>query len=336
MNKPHSIIIPVAAMLAILAVLLIFMCLPLGQTTADASGGVTDLRLADMGGSVYQLTGEWQYTPGRLFAPEGFPADAPVVSLPETWGFGKDNLNNCATYRLTILTNDRRQLQMYIPEIYTAYALWINGEYIRGAGVVSDNPAGGVPAFSISMVPVKAVDGKVEVVIQASNYHWMRPHMNNVLKLSESDTMYSWLFRTRILYCLALGFIFSAAFYHFALFIMRHKMTMYFIFSLLCLITFIRFTMETDGIFSLLGWYLTVPGEIAGRIYLVTYFLHASFSGVFGVYVFNRELSAKYFKQIVGYCVLGAEWTTRRRVSITRAAVAAERYVNAGGVAAAR
>ena len=116
--KKSTLTIPIAIMLAILAVILVFMCLPLGQTRGGAASGILDLRTVDLSDSVYQLTGEWQYISERFCPPEDFPDDAPLIFIPKNWGGTDDYLNTYGTYRLIVHTNDSRLLTLYIPEIY--------------------------------------------------------------------------------------------------------------------------------------------------------------------------------------------------------------------------
>ena len=155
--------------------------------------------------------------------------------------------------------------------------------------MVADNPKDGNPTYETVLVPVKAVNGRIEIVIQASNYHWMRPHLNNVLKLGENDNMYSWFYRTRTLYTLAMGFILAAAFYHFALYIMRRKMTVYLLFSLLCFVCFWRLALETDGLSDLTGWFSSASGILDAKIFICLFFLHGAFIAMFSLYVFDRD-----------------------------------------------
>lgn len=297
-------IFPICMTFIILAVVLVFMCLPLGQTHGEAAGGTLDLRASDIAGSIYQLTGEWQITPDRLVGPETFPDDAPCLMLPNNWGGADSRLNCCATYRLVIFTDETRQLALYIPEIYTAYRLYINGEFVRGAGVVSETAEEGKPSFESVIVPVRAADGKVEIVVQASNYHWMRPHMNNVLKLSESDSMNSWFFRTRTIYVLAMGFILAAAFYHFVLYVMRRKMTVNLLFSLLSLLCFWRLALETDGLSDFTGWFSMATGVLDARIYLLLFFLHSACIAAFSLYVFDRQWLTRYYYWAIAWCAV--------------------------------
>ena len=297
-------IIPVIIMFAILAVLTVFMCLPLGVTPANAAGGALELRAAGLAGTIYHLSGQWQYTTGRIVAPEDFPDDAPVLSVPTGWGDEGSSINSCATYRLAIRTDDEKLLTLYIPEIYTAYKLYANGECVSEAGVVADNPGDGVPEFESVLVPVRASGGELEIVIQASNYYWMRPHMNNLLVLGENDLVFSWFFRTRTLYALAMGFILAAAFYHFTMFVLRRKTKMYLLFSLMCLMCFFRLALETDGLSDITGWFSS-GGRADGRVFAVLFYLNSVLAALFGLHVFDRDWVVRHRTPVTIYISAG-------------------------------
>ena len=172
--------------------------------------------------------------------------------------------------------------------------------------MVSDDPANGEPKYESVLVPAKALSGELEIVIQASNYHWMRPHMNNVLKLAENDRMNAWFFRTRGLYILAMGSILAAALYHFSLYIMRRRIIIHLLFSLLCFFCFWRLALETDGLSDFTGWFSMSSGIIDARIFIVLFFLHAAFIALFSLFVFNREWIARHIYKAIGICVLGS------------------------------
>ena len=303
--KKIPLLFPIVVMFAILAILFVYMTLPLGQKSADAGGGVADLRGSDLSRAVYQLAGEWRCTPERLVEPDDFPDNAPTVLVPEKWPGSFDALNTYATYRLTIYSDDARMLTMFIPEIYTAYKLWVNGEFIRGAGTVADNQADGRPAFEGVAVPVKTVDGKIEIVVQASNFHYMRPIMSSLILLAENDMAFSWFYRTRALYIMALGIFIAGAFYHIALFASRRKEIIYLLFSILSLICFWRYAIDTNGLSNIAGWF-SMPGGLADlKTYMALFFLHGAFIAAFSLYVFDREWVTKYRVWVMGYSVAG-------------------------------
>ena len=134
--KKSSLIVSAFFAALIIAILLIFMVLPLGQTDGNAVQGALDLRGPDLAGSIVRLAGEWQITPERIAAPPDFPGDAPVIDVPAVWWRSDDLRCTYATYRLTVLTDETRPLTLFVPDIYAAYKLWVNGEYVRGLGEI--------------------------------------------------------------------------------------------------------------------------------------------------------------------------------------------------------
>ncbi|MCL2495998.1 MAG: sensor histidine kinase [Clostridiales bacterium] len=304
------------------------MALPLGQKSVDAVGGVLDLRGADLSDAIYQLTGAWQYTPRQLLTPDEFPQNAPLTAIPEKWPQTYEDLNTYATYRLQIYTDDTRQLSLFVHEIYMAYKLWVNGEYIRGAGIVADNSAESIPEFEGVIVPVKAKDGIVEIVIQGSNFYYMRPIMNSLLLLGESDAAFAWFLRTRSLYTIALGIFIAGAIYHLAMYALRRKETVYLLFALLCFICFWRYAIDTNGLSNLAGWFSMNSGLADIKIFMMLFFLHSVAIATFSLYVFDHGWMKKNYPWALAYIVLGTAlygiipWNTHLAAHIVVATMA--------------
>ena len=308
MNAKRTVYLPnlllIAAMFIILAILLVFMCLPLGQTTVPAVNGGMDLTGGGMKGRLYRLTGEWQFHDGELIAPEDIRGQTETIEIPSAGADEGHSLNGCATYRLVIRTDDTEQFMLYVPEISSAYSLWVNGEFLRSAGVVSENRAEGRPLFENALLPVRAENGTVELVIQVSNYHFMRSSLTIPLLFGQSDSVLAYFYRTRALYCIALGGILMAAFYHLALYVYRRREKVYLFFSLLCTLCFMRFLVETNGINQFFGW---IPMDMSGiRLFMALFFLHGAAIIIFTLFVFDREFLNKYRYWAVAYALPGA------------------------------
>ena len=304
--KKDTLRLPIILMFLVIGILLVLMALPFGQTQVDAVGGITDLRGWDLSRAIYRLGGEWQIMPRQLVLPEDFPDDALTRVIPEKWARTFDELNTFATYRLTIQTDDTRQLILTVPEIYMAYRMWINGEFVRGAGVVADNHTDSVPEFESVIVPVWAKDGKIEIVLQISNYHYMRPMMGSVIMLGERDSAYTWFFRTRSLYIITLGICVYGAFYHIALYVLRRKDKIYLLFSILCFISFWQFAIDTNGLSNLTGWFSAgIGGLLDMKTFMVLFFLHGTAIAAYGLYVFDRDWITKRYKWALGYAFFG-------------------------------
>jgi len=298
-NKSN--IIPVLMIAAVLLALLVFMCLPIGQVSGRAAAGALDLR--GMRDTPYRLTGEWSHTPGRLVMPGEFPDNAPLIRLPDTRLVG---FENHGTYRLIVYTDNDAPLTLFLPKINSAYRLWVNGAYVRGAGYVADDPARAEPAYESALIPVTAADGIVEIVIQASNHDWPRPSIGNAPILGESGGVYSWYYRTRFIYIMTMGAILAASFYHLIFYIMRRGMIVYFLFSVLSLLCVFRLALETNGVADIIGLFSGGLGMAGAKAYMVSYFLHGAFITIFSLYVFNKAWLARRINAVVLYCALGS------------------------------
>ncbi|MCL2662245.1 MAG: sensor histidine kinase [Oscillospiraceae bacterium] len=308
--------IPAALMFIILAVLFVFMCLPQNRSSATAQNGVLDLRGEE---HIAPLRGQWEFIYGELLTPDELK-DRPMgfIEVPESWVNQGYPLNGFATYRLTILTDKTTPLTLFLPEIFTAYELWVNGDILRTTGVVSGNPAEGRMLVENAMVSVAAENGVIELVIQISNYHFNEAGLYDTILIGETEAIQSWFFRTRTFHSIALGCILMAAFYHLTLFIYRRRERAYLFFSLLCFLCLFRFLMETNGLNQYFQW---IPMNMFGvKLYLSLFVAHSIAICAFSMYIFNREFLRKH-KFAIGICfgilfVLGIAFPTNTRVYI--------------------
>lgn len=122
------------------------------------------------------LTYGWEVYEDRLMSPKEIKEDKAgpdrYVFLGEYGGFefgdaGKSP-GGCATYRMNLILNQQeRDYTMELPEIFSAYRLWINGQLANSAGEVekeSYRPETGLSFFSFSG------SGEVELVVETANY----------------------------------------------------------------------------------------------------------------------------------------------------------------------
>ena len=308
--------IPATLMFIILAVLFVFMCLPQNRSLVTAVNGVLDLRGEE---HIAPLRGQWKFIYGELLTPDEL-INRPMyfMEVPESWVNHGYPLNGFATYRLTILTDKTKPLTLFLPEIFTAYVLWVNGDILRTTGVVSDNPAGGRMLVENALVSVAAENGVIELVMQISNYHFNEAGLYDTILIGDTESIQSWFFRTRMFNSIALGCILMAAFYHLTLFIYRRRERVYLFFSILCFLCFFRFLMETNGLNQ---YFQLIPMNMIGvKVYLGLFVAHSIAICAFSMYIFNRDFLRKYKLTIV-ICfsilfILGIVFPTNTRVYI--------------------
>ncbi|MDR0490109.1 MAG: GHKL domain-containing protein [Oscillospiraceae bacterium] len=122
------------------------------------------------------LISGWEYYGGALLSPEDFLLGKPVptntVYIGQYGGFEAGNQeaspHGSATYRLTILVPDYpREYMLELPEIFSAYRAYVNGEEIMRMG--DPDPASYFPETGNRAVTF-AAGGRIEIIIAVSDF----------------------------------------------------------------------------------------------------------------------------------------------------------------------
>lgn len=128
----------------------------------------------------FPLDGEWEFYWDTLLFPADFKtgvAEKPLYTpFPETWndlaakGFPVSEYGH-GTYRLTIkLENTPPLLAFSMPDFYTSYQLWINGEEFSSNGKVGTSKETTEPYWLHITKPYVPQGDSIELVLQMANY----------------------------------------------------------------------------------------------------------------------------------------------------------------------
>ncbi|MDR0875357.1 MAG: hypothetical protein LBN12_04010 [Clostridiales Family XIII bacterium] len=289
-----------------------FISFPSCDGSIAAEGGEYDLRGAELEKSTHLLNGEWEFYFGHLYAPEDFadgePEGKTLLSVPQMWSAGGYPATGFATYRLTLKT-DEDELLLRIPEIYSASALYINGEKVFTAGEVSRSAAGSVFGARNAFESVGGAGGGAEIVVQVSNYHWESGGLGQEFEIGKPDVLLRDALTRRVLLSIVIGGLLMMGLYHFMLFFSRRKDRVYFIFGLLCTMIAVRFWLETNSLAELL-----LPGGmdiVLARVYLSFFYLSAMFITIFTHTVFGLSYGGWIRKSVYALALglpLAAAW----------------------------
>lgn len=127
-----------------------------------------------------ELDGKWKFYWGELVD----PIEAPELEGPPRledimtpWANLKQNnggfhAKGSATYELEIFSNrESDQLAFHIPEFYSSYVLYLNGEEIARNGNAAESIADAVPYWLPRVAPFKINQGSNRLVLHVSNFH---------------------------------------------------------------------------------------------------------------------------------------------------------------------
>lgn len=162
--------------LILVSIVACFLCFHPGYSQTIAQNGVIDLTEYKFdNNSRVSLDGEWEFYWKQLVPPHQISSSqsTSIVEFPHLWN-DFDELDNqgYATYRLTVLLPDEHlPLAINIPDTYSSYKLFINGEEIAKNGQVANNAEDHIPKWVNKSVSLDRFDGQsLELVFQVANF----------------------------------------------------------------------------------------------------------------------------------------------------------------------
>lgn len=195
-------------------------------------------------GHIQVLKGDWHFYWHQLILPGEFSEDliqAYNFPVPGAWssppkgyqtypGFGY------ATYKTTILLPpNQSDLYLSIPDMASAYKLWNNGKLIAENGKVGTTKNTEEPAYLPKNVKISSENGKLELVLHTSNFHYQWGGVWYPLKLTDEFGIKELREKPIIRAMLAATILIAASLFGLFMFFNRPKEKVLLYFSLLCL-----------------------------------------------------------------------------------------------------
>ncbi|WP_247233025.1 ATP-binding protein [Telluribacter sp. SYSU D00476] len=163
--------------LILLAIFLPLYITPAWASTPRAEQGVLDLRNSELDDKGLQLGGEWKLYWNRLLTSASPTEYHEYVPFPKlwahtTWKQQPVPTKGYATYALDILLPTTSEpLALYLPEAYSAYALYANGNLIAQNGEPGISAETTTPYWSQQVVPVTPSTDTLRLTLQVANFH---------------------------------------------------------------------------------------------------------------------------------------------------------------------
>lgn len=170
-----------------------------------AVAGVFDaVELSRPAPRMVSLAGEWRFYPGVLLSPteldrRGVPAR--LLTAPGSWNPEYPRYG-CGVYRLRITAPQDRPLALYIPNVHSAYTLYLNGARVLQVGAPSCSAAESRAQFRPTHAQIPAGAGEIDLAIAVSNHEhrngglWKAPQLGPAEQINahqEQDGAFAWI-----------------------------------------------------------------------------------------------------------------------------------------------
>ncbi len=155
-------------------------------------------------GRVVTLRGKAEFYWSELLTPNDFrrarhnkPLQIPLpASWTELYVDGRAlPANGCATYRFAVVApkiERGSEYALYIPQQYSSYRLWINGEEMVSVGKVANNSYDAIssPRHAFVTIPTKArANDTIEFIVQVANYNFPQSGLVTPIRFGTHDAL---------------------------------------------------------------------------------------------------------------------------------------------------
>lgn len=229
--------------------------------------GIIDLRNWNFSKEgVVELNGEWEFYPDKYFTPvqlsSGKIFNPVYVTVPGNWteySTGKNKMPSFgyATYRLKLVfnnsfTSSKQTLAVKIPEVFSAYKLWIDTTLVFQQGIPGKNFAEHQPVISPAIINFLLLSDTTSLTFQVANYFTSQNSgIQSSIQLGLSGQVNAQSLIKEYWYFGGTIFSFTLGIYFFFLFLMKQERKLNILFTLVCLLIGIRYLFDIEGIILL-------------------------------------------------------------------------------------
>lgn len=274
---------------------------------APARQGVLDLRHIDLSSGWVALEGEWHFYWKQLRPPTDtvFTGNE-FISFPSLWrnthikgkifpsvGF--------ATYALTVLLpKQRTELAFKVPDTYSSYAFFVNGNKVSQNGRPDSSAANAIPFWGSEIAGLGTNADTLYLVLQVANFWHSKGGTYKDILLGDRRRLALKQRRENASDLVLTGCLFMGGLFFFGLFLFGRKDKAILYFSLFCIVYSYRM-IGTDiyvlhGIFPSLSWFVTVRLEYISLVSAVCFFV------LYTVKLYPKETSRLTMNIMAGVC----------------------------------
>lgn len=286
-----------------------FTCWGFGQTgeaVPVAKNGVIDLRNQDLNHKI-PLDGEWFFYWDQLISPaEVYKSKGEIVNFPYRWTDKRNGKSlpafGYASYSLTILlpkTDD--YLRIAMPEVYTAYKLYINGYKVASNGKVSKTAQDFLPYWEIKTAEIPRGTDTLHLLLQVANFSHSKAGIKKSMWIGTKENVILKRKQAEAIDLLLTGCLIMGGFFFLGLYLMGNRDNAILLFALFSIVYSYRIAgIDNYVLHSVLpnmDWYLTV------RLEYLSLFIAIGLFALYTRYLYPNEINLTVIRIIGLLCI---------------------------------
>jgi diguanylate cyclase (GGDEF)-like protein len=269
----------------------------LQPTTKQAYDGQVTIQASDFSSrKTLALVGDWSFFWKQLLEPDQLQGSIKKSTFIKGRGGWQSSTYNqdydaigFATYHLDVaLEKVANNLAIRIPQIESAYRLYIDTEFMASGGLVTDTELAGTPGFNTAIVRIPDGLKTFSITIQVSNYHSSWGGLWAPIVLGDADSLHT-LQRDKVALSLfIMGALLITVIHSLIQFFLRPTDNIPLVFACLCLLFFLReFTVDhmSFALSALAGGFVLITKlnflSFYAGIPTALYFFHLSYNQEF-------------------------------------------------------
>jgi signal transduction histidine kinase/CheY-like chemotaxis protein len=256
------------------------------QPTPTAIKGWLDLRQANLQQNTITLSGEWEFYWQQLANNSGALPQRPDTysKLPQLWNNISINghaipAQGYATYRLRIVlpAGHAAPAALLVPDFYTAYRLYANGNLLASDGKVGTSKDSSYPHWSSQLVKLPNNADTLELLLQVCNFVHAKGGCMKLIQLGNYDRLQKRQQQHMAQDIFLGGCLFMGAIFFLGLFVFHRSEKTILYFALFCLMYSYRIVgteiYTLHNIFPSLDFYFTLRLEYITLCLGVSFFI---------------------------------------------------------------
>lgn len=297
---------------SVIILIIFFISTPVYATQpARAVGGLLDLRTEHFDSSV-ELKGQWKFYWKKLLPP-GTAADSDnpeLVDFPFLWHghpFNGEKLPSFgyATYTLTVLLpKNSAPLSIGIPDMYSAYRLYLNQDLVAENGKVGTTKEDFIPYWQTRIVNIPEKADTIHLTLQIANFEHSKGGISNDIVIGKADFIALRTFQFAAIDLLLTGCLLMSGLYFLGLFIMGNRDKAILMFALYSIVFSYRILGIGDytlhSILPGISWYITI------RLEYISLFAGIGIFSLYTCYLYPSASNQRMVRMVYMLCFLFA------------------------------